>query len=179
MSTLTLKKSLFIGCCTMLFLGAMTLSLGDRLVLNVTKSLPVGFYWSVSENSPYRHGDIVTVCLIDDAQGRLAQHYGRLTAGNCPEKVGRLIKIIRGIPHDKVTFADDGVWVNGELIPNSKPFNKDRLGQTLPKLRQTITLNDGEYILMGTHLKSFDSRYLGVFHQEQLQNRLKRIWVLE
>ncbi|OCR84701.1 hypothetical protein CFT13S00388_09635, partial [Campylobacter fetus subsp. testudinum] len=58
----------------------------------------------------------------------------------------------------------DNIKVNGQILPNSQVFKFDRNNNTLPIVNLKKFLNDDEILVMGEHIKSFDSRYLGVIN---------------
>lgn len=171
------KKDVLKGIALALPLGLVGfMCLNNSWVLNLTESVPIGLYRSVNTPTQIPKGRLVTVCLRNDAQGQLASSLASFSSGNCSEGMGRLIKVVRGTPHDTVHWSSEGVFVNGQYIEHSKPYEKDSHGHDMPRLRETRFLGDDEYVLMGIHPKSFDSRYLGVFHRSQIQSIIEPIW---
>jgi type IV secretory pathway protease TraF len=47
---------------------------------------------------------------------------------------GLLMKRYLGLPGDMVSVADDGIHINGPLIPNTKPLVCDNMVDPLPRL---------------------------------------------
>jgi conjugative transfer signal peptidase TraF len=72
-----------------------------------------------------------------------------------------LIKRVVGVAGDLVTATDAGMEINGQSVPNSRPLDLDTQGRTLPHLRGSFTLKQGEIWAAGEHPNSFDSRYFG------------------
>jgi len=80
-----------------------------------------------------------------------------------------LLKIVSGVPGDQISITEDVIMVNdkviieGDVLINAQILNKDKSVFT-----KTFTLGEGEYFATGTHKLSFDSRYWGVIHSDQV-----------
>lgn len=150
-----------------LVLGAACYAAGARI--NTTKSIPIGLYWTSSE--PVEKGTYVLWCppkasVFDDAKER-----GYIGAGFCAGGYGYMMKRVLAAKSDSVTVTDDGVRVNGELLPLSKPIKADSAGRPLPRFQADhYTLSNSEVLLMsdvsGT---SFDGRYFGPIKLSQVK----------
>lgn len=154
---------------TIVFTGLFVLFwfVKDRIVINPTASMPIGIYWRYDKPILER-GDIVLACLPDSSESRLFIDRGYLYGVSCPGGHGKILKIIRGIPGDKVMISRFGVTINGKRIENSLPQTNDSLGREMPLKDIHRTLNEKEYVLMGNHPQSLDSRYLGPILEEQI-----------
>lgn len=139
----------------------------DRIVINPTASMPIGIYWRY-DKSMLERGDIVLACLPDSPESRLFIDRGYLYGVSCPGGHGKILKTIRGIPGDQVIISRFGVTINGKRIENSLPQSKDRLGREMPVKDIRKTLSENEYVLMGIHPQSLDSRYLGPIFKKQI-----------
>lgn len=140
--------------------GLMTLvSVG--VLLNVTASLPRGFYRAV--HAPLGRGQLVQLCPPPTPLFREAQARGYFGPGFCAGGGGYLIKRVWAVPGDHVSVQADGVWVNGQHVPNSVPRGADAAGRPLPAYRVANTLlSSVEYLLLSdVHPLSFDGRYFG------------------
>lgn len=146
----------------------------DRIVINPTASMPIGIYWRY-DKPVLERGDIVLVCLPDSHEGRLFIDRGYLYGVSCPGGRGKVLKIIRGVPGDEVLISRLGVSINGKRIANSLPQSKDRAGREMPIYDLQRTLKDGEFILMGEHPLSLDSRYFGPIRKVQILFPVKPI----
>lgn len=111
------------------------------LIINNSSSLPIGLYKKDDKDKPLVKGQLVYFYF--------------------PLKEERLIKKIVATEGDRLRLNQDGVFVNGEKLLNSKPLNKDSKGFKLPKLRLFKVLEKGEVFLLGENPKSYDSRYFG------------------
>lgn len=156
-----------IGGASLLLLGMACYAVGARI--NTTKSIPVGLYWT--SDKPVEKGAYVFFCppqvgLFVDAKER-----GYIGAGFCPGDYGYMMKRILAAKKDVVSISDDGVRVNGQLLPFSTPLKADKAGRPLPRYQAArYTLGNSEVLLMsdvsGT---SFDGRYFGPVNLSQIK----------
>ena len=103
--------------------------------------------------------------VFEEARRR---HY--IAAGFCPGGYGYLMKRVRAVEGDAVSVGDDGVRVNGRLLPASAPVRADKAGRPLPRLQGTrFTLGRGEVLPMADErATSFDGRYFGAVKLSQV-----------
>jgi conjugative transfer signal peptidase TraF len=137
--------------------------------VNNSKSIPLGFY--LTSDRPPGKGSYVLLCPPQNAAIAEARRRGYLTAGFCPGGYGYLMKMILAVQGDAVAIEDDGVSVNGAVLPFSRPLTKDRAGRPLARYQPAaFTLGSSEVLLMsnvsGT---SFDARYFGPVHRAQIK----------
>ena len=143
--------------------------------VNTTKSIPVGLYWLTKE--PVEKGAYVVFCppqvgVFDDAKER-----GYIGAGFCPGGYGFMMKRVLAAKDDQVAVTNDGVTVNGQLLPLSAPLATDKAGRELPRYQAThYTLGNSELLLMsdvsGT---SFDGRYYGPISRNQIKGVIRPV----
>ena len=148
-----------IGGAAVLALGVACYAAGARV--NTTKSIPVGLYWASS--APVEKGAYVMFCPPQVGVFGDAKERGYIGGGFCPGGYGYLMKKVLAAKADAVTVADDGVRVNGALLPLSAPLKTDKAGRPLPRYQtSSYELGNSEVLLMsdvsGT---SFDGRYFG------------------
>ena len=86
------------------------------------------------------------------------------------------VKILAGVPGDRVRVDADGVVVNGEYWG---PMHHLREGGKLTEMGKTIAdyerderVPEGRFWMMATHERSYDARYWGTIAQEQLVGRV-------
>lgn len=157
-----------------LILSAAGYAAGARI--NTTRSIPVGLYWTSS--APVEKGAYVLFCppkvsVFDDAKER-----GYIGAGFCrPGNYGYMMKRILAAKDDAVSIADDGVRVNGELLPYSRPIPADKAGRPLPRYPISVyTLGNAELLLMSDVTgASFDGRYFGPINRSQVQTVIRPV----
>jgi len=156
-----------------LALGMVCYAVGARI--NTSKSIPVGLYWMTERH--IEKGEYVLLCpppnnVFDEAKKR-----GYFGAGFCPSDYEYLMKKILAAKKDKVSISDDGVRVNGELLPFSTPLSADKYGRPLPVLRGEYRLGYSDLLLM-TDVSpiSFDSRYFGLVNRSQIRGVIRPIF---
>jgi conjugative transfer signal peptidase TraF len=168
LSLITLYVGVFV-----LLLGFCAYAAGARV--NTTNSLSVGLYWMT--DSPVEKGAYVIFCPPPNDVFDEAKHRGYFGAGFCPGNYEYLMKKILAAKKDKVIVADDGVSVNGALLPFSEPLKADRFGRPLPVLRAEYELGDSDLLLMtDVSPKSFDSRYFGLINRSQIKGVIRPVF---
>ena len=156
-----------IGGAAVLALGVACYAAGARV--NTTKSIPVGLYWASS--APVEKGAYVMFCPPQVGVFGDAKERGYIGGGFCPGGYGYLMKKVLAAKADAVTVADDGVRVNGALLPLSAPLKTDKAGRPMPRYEtNSYELGNSEVLLMsdvsGT---SFDGRYFGPVNVSQIK----------
>lgn len=159
---------------SILMLGVVCYVTGARI--NTTKSIPVGLYWTSSK--PVEKGAYVLWCppkagVFDDAKER-----GYIGAGFCTGGYGYMMKRVLAAKNDSVTVTDDGVRVNGELLPFSKPIKADSVGRSLPRFQADhYMLGNFEVLLMSdVSDTSFDGRYFGPINISQIKTVIQPVF---
>jgi conjugative transfer signal peptidase TraF len=114
-----------------LFFVALLLALGELarhsdLSLNLSPSLPRGVYLRTRE--PLLRGSLVLLCL-PVPWAALALERGYLARGPCPGGSEPLGKIVGALSGDEVEWADEGLRVNGKLLPKTAPLFVDSRGR--------------------------------------------------
>ena len=156
-----------------LALGMACSAAGARI--NTSRSIPVGLYWLTER--PIGKGEYVLLCpppgnVFDEAKQR-----GYFGEGFCPGDFAYLMKKVLAAKKDRVVLADDGVRVNGELLPFSRPLKADIQGRPLPVLRGEYQLGDADLLLMtDVSPKSFDSRYFGLVKRAQIKGVIRPVF---
>lgn len=148
-------------------LGGICLVAGIRI--NTSESIPLGIYRS--SEGPVKKGDFVLFCPPPSLVFDMAKERGYLAGGLCPGGYGYMMKDVAGISCDIVTVNDDGVRVNGILLPESRPLQADPAGRPLPHFQaDSYTLGRSEVLLMSNVCSlSFDGRYFGPINGSQIK----------
>lgn len=156
-----------IGGAGLLLLGFFSYAIGVRI--NTTKSIPVGLYWTSSK--PIEKGAYVLFCPPQVSVLIEAKERGYIGSGFCPGEYGYMMKRILAAKNDTVSIADEGVRVNGELLPFSAPIKADKSGRPLTRYHTPrFTLDTSEVLLMSdVSSTSFDARYFGPINRSQIK----------
>ena len=105
-------------------------------------------------------GMLVLACLPDEV-AKLAYERNYIASGKCKGGYAPVGKYIQAISGDEVRFTSEGIFVNGSLLENSKPYAMDGEGRSMPVMLQDMVLPKDELVLINNYAGSFDSRYYG------------------
>jgi conjugative transfer signal peptidase TraF len=143
----------------LLALGFISFSLDLRV--NTTRSIPVGLY--LMTEVPVGKGEYVIFCPPQSALFDEAKRRGYIGAGFCPGDYGFMMKRVAAVGGDRVASSEDGIILNGELLPASVPLEADKAGRIMQRNAfGDYTLGESELLLMSDMSRmSFDSRYFG------------------
>ncbi|MBL8075591.1 MAG: conjugative transfer signal peptidase TraF [Nitrospira sp.] len=164
------------GLC--LALG-LVLAHQSGLRFNTTRSIPLGLY--LMSNDSIEKGAYVLFCPPERSEFDLAKERGYIGAGFCPGGYGYMMKKVLAAHNDVVSVTDDGVTINGTLMPASQPFEADPMGRPLPRFRITDhVLAPTELLLMSdTNNRSYDARYFGPVRRMHIQSLIYPLWTWE
>lgn len=165
------KKILLFSFIT--FCVALISGVGFRF--NLTPSIPLGIYKISKEKvdkGKYVIFNPAKSSLFDQAKDR-----GYLKKGVFHEYMP-LFKKICAVSGDSLSISREGVFVNGVLIPESRPINQDNLGRSLPHLEiKEVILNRQQVALIGETFNSFDSRYFGIVEKKNISSVILDVYV--
>lgn len=155
---------------------ALALAHEAGLRLNTTRSIPLGLYLMSSD--PIQKGAYVLFCPPERPEFDMAKERGYIGAGFCRGGYGYMMKKVLASGHDRVSVTDDGVRINGTLLPASQPMEADSMGRSLPRFRvNNHRLAPSELLLMSdTNSRSFDARYFGPIHRDHIQSLIHPIF---
>ena len=137
--------------------------------VNLTPSLAKGLYRQTTE--PVGRGDLVSFCLAaDNPYSAIAKARGYLAPGGCPSGLRPLLKHLAGLPGDHVEISDQGISINGSLLPGTVRPSTDRQGRELPpSLLMAGEIPDGLVLVLSQeHKGSLDSRQFGLVPSHSL-----------
>lgn len=156
-----------IGGAAILLFGVACYVAGARI--NTSRSIPLGLYWTSS--APVGKGAYVLFCPPQVGVFEEARRRGYIGAGFCPGGYGYLMKKILGATGDAISIADDGVRVNGDLLPFSAPAKADSGGRPMPRYQaDSYTLSEYQVLLMSdVNPRSFDARYFGPVQRDHIK----------
>jgi conjugative transfer signal peptidase TraF len=156
-----------VGGAALLLLGLGCYAAGIRV--NTTKSIPLGLYWASSQ--PVEIGAYVMFCPPQVGVFVEARERGYIAAGFCPGDYGYMMKRVLAAKGDAVAISDDGVRINGALLPLSAALPADKAGRRLPRYQlDRYTLDISQVLLMSDlSPTSFDGRYFGPINRSQIK----------
>lgn len=130
-----------------------------------------------SRGSDYslERGMLVLACLPDEV-AKIAYERNYIASGKCKGGYAPVGKYIQAISGDEVRFTSEGIFVNGSLLENSKPYAMDGEGRAMPVMLQDVVLPKDELVLLNNYAGSFDSRYYGPISSRYVLGTLKPIW---
>jgi conjugative transfer signal peptidase TraF len=142
---------------------------GPDIVVNPTRSEPMGFYRIVSHDAQdYRRGMAVVFPVPESFRALV---YGRqwLRQG-VP-----FLKTIAALPGDQVCVDDKHFEVNGS--PVGPVYSVDRIGAALPRIRGCFVVPAGYFFPASTYSpRSFDGRYMGAQPLAEVLGEARALW---
>jgi conjugative transfer signal peptidase TraF len=159
-------------------LGLMALAFlchAAGLRINTTKSIPIGLYRMT--DAPVAKGEYVIFCPSQSALFDEAKERSYIGAGFCPGGYGFMMKRVAAVGGDVVASTEEGVSVNGKLLPLSAPLETDKAGRGMPHyLFNAYTLRESELLLMSDRSRtSFDGRYFGAMEMGQIRGVIRPV----
>lgn len=138
--------------------------------INTTRSIPLGLYWT--SDRPVAKGVLVMFCPPQVSAVTEARSRGYIGAGFCPGGFGYLMKRVAAFENDGIIIDEEGVRVNGTLLPSSMPLSRDAHGRGLPTYRTSASrLNEHQVLLMAdANPLSFDGRYFGPVQRSSIES---------
>lgn len=80
-----------------------------------------------------------------------------------------VVKVVSGLPGDKIQLSSDGLFINGEFKGAPLPFLESKqTGEKVYVKDFTGQVPDGHYFVTGTNPRSYDSRYWGFVEPERI-----------
>ncbi len=127
------------------------------IVWNASESVPIGWYY-VSKRQP-ENGEIAVIKPSEWVQMYAAQR------GYLPSNVWLLKPIFASHPSVICRFGKH-VFVDGKHV--AKATIMDKKHRSLPVWKGCKALKPSQYIVLGRHRDSFDSRYFGPIEKSQV-----------
>lgn len=144
--------------------AATLLLIAATCEVNVTPSEPQGLYLT-RPGQTIERGDLVSFCLgAANPYAALARERRYLGRGTCPVTGLRpLLKTVAGLPGDVVEVGAGGIYVNGQLLPQSRRPSRDSHGRSMPpSLLKSGVIPTGQALVMSLARLGFDSRHFGL-----------------
>lgn len=142
--------------------------------MNTSYSLPLGLYVATSDNeAPY-----VEFCPEGRFAAESSERDYRARGFACPDGRVPLLKPVVARLGDHVETTEDGLIVNGRLLPNTAPMPLDAAHRPLQAWPfASYTVQPGTIWVASTYNHgSYDSRYMGPIALTQVRRRLRALW---
>lgn len=136
------------------------------LLWNASESAPIGLY-RLKPAPQLAKGDMVAA-IVPEPFRQLADHR-RYVPADVP-----LIKRVRAIGGDYVCTRGKWLLINSQFV--APRLRTDSRGRMLPWWRGCRTLASDEFMLLGDHPRSFDSRYFGPVQRTAILGRTLPLW---
>jgi conjugative transfer signal peptidase TraF len=138
--------------------------------LNASPSLPIGLY-VVSDSG---RANLVEFCPAEPF-ATLAMARGYRDGGTCYDGGAPLMKPVVAKAGDMVELTRKGLAVNGTLVPNTAPLERDTRGRPLtpwPYGRYVVT-RETVWVASSYNARSFDSRYFGPIDRASIRSHVR------
>ena len=138
--------------------------------VNASPSLPIGLYKTTSNMTE----KLVEFCPAEPFAS-LSASRGYRGKGNCPDGAEPLMKPVVAIAGDVVETSNQGVAVNGKLLPNStaRPFDTKNRPLTHWPFGRYRVIPGTVWVISSYNSRSFDSRYFGPIPKKSIRCRLQ------
>ena len=144
--------------------------------INTSYSLPLGIY--VRTHDP--DSRLIEFCPVEPFATESSERGYRTHGSACADGAVPLLKPIVAVAGDRVVLSDEGMCVNGRLLPKTAPLFRDAAGRSLhPWPFGVYVVEDGAVWVASTYNRgSYDSRYMGPIKISQIRARLRPLWLL-
>jgi conjugative transfer signal peptidase TraF len=160
---------------------AVFLWTGFGVVFNYTHSAPFGLYREQFDSETAIHEPAPYVFFCPDRRwpSMLGEPNYRDPMRTCPDGFSPLIKPVVAWPGDLVSVSAEGISVNGRLLKNSAPINRDSKGKQLrPFVPGEYRVGPKElWVVSSFSPRSFDSRYFGPIPLKSVHSWLRPLLV--
>ena len=140
------------------------------LRINASPSLPVGLYMTTSRPE----ANLAEFCPAEPFAS-LAISRGYRDRGACRDGATPLLKPVVARAGDVVEVSEQGIAVNGRLLPNTAARSADTYGRPLqpwPDGRY-IVAPETVWLASSYEARSFDSRYFGPIPTSSIRDRVR------
>lgn len=153
------------------------LSIDSNIVINTSSSMPVGIYYRITK--PINNIQVGDVVLLDNKK-MLKQPFFKQGLDNKYFTLEEnLLKKVVAVHNDILSINIGGLVVNGKLQSNSEITIQDSFNNILFwRIIKSYKIKENELVVLGTSLKSFDSRYFGIVKSDEVIAAVKPILTL-
>ena len=142
---------------------------------NPTASVRTGLYVITNDaNAP-----LVAFCPTGDAATEAIARGYRPRGLQCPDKYAALLKPVAARAGDTVEVGQEGISINGKLLPNTAAFKIDAKKRPMHVWQNgTYIVQPGTVWVLSTYNKySYDSRYYGPIQLSTVITHAKPFWI--
>ncbi len=90
------------------------------------------------------------------------------------------VKIMAGVPGDHVAVTEQGIAINGKhwgpLTHVQRGEKLREMGRRLEEFLRDEEIPIGQFAMLGTYERSYDSRYWGYIRHDQIIGRAVPLW---
>ncbi|MBE6422326.1 conjugative transfer signal peptidase TraF [Succinivibrio dextrinosolvens] len=165
-----------LSCSTIIFIITLCVYLFD-IQINTTSSIPIGIYTLDRNKGILGNNKTILFCLNNE-YAQIAKTRGYLPVGKCKNGLSPIGKHIVASANDFVEITKYGIYVNGKLLPKSKPMPYDSNGRILYYSKIKKILNKDEFLVASLKKDSFDSRYYGIVGRKEILGVLKELVII-
>ena len=140
------------------------------LRINASPSLPVGLYLTSSKPE----ANLAEFCPAEPFAS-LAISRGYRDRGICRDGATPLLKPVVARAGDVVDVSEQGIAVNGRLLPNTAARPADTHGRPLHRwpCGRYVVVPDTVWVASSYEARSFDSRYFGPIPTSSIRDRVR------
>ena len=164
-----------VGVTAVVFTAPFFIAGAVGVRINASTSLPLGLY----KETPDFRAPLIEFCP-QEPYGSFAAGRGYRSFGNCPDGAAPLMKPVVAKAGDIVDLSSWGITVNGVLLPNTAPKNKDSKGRPMQPwpFGQYRVPPGFVWVASSYNPWSLDSRYFGPLPVGIIRSRLKPLLTL-
>lgn len=174
---LDIRRLRQIGFAAMALSGFIVIAFAAGIRINTSSSLPLGIYVVTTDPA----AKLIEFCPIEPFASQSSERGYRTRGTACHDGAVPLLKPIVAVEGDSVTVSEDGISVNGHLLPKTAPLIADRARRQLqPWPIGEYRVETGQVWVASTYsFASYDSRYMGPVQTSQIRGRLRPLWLLQ
>lgn len=149
-----------------------------NLKINTTSSIPKGIYRLNTSDKSYGRNDYVLFCLSKN-QAIKSSAINYLDNGECALGLSPIGKKIVAVHNDDVSISEHGIFVNQMQQIFTEPAKFDKELRCMNKFSLHRKLKQNEFTVISNKRDSFDSRYFGTIHKDQILGKIAPLFILK
>lgn len=158
------EKSVALVFLTALLIG---LWLPSRIIVSTSASLNHRIFFLTNARSKIKTGDYLVF--------RHKLEMKTFVKRGLNKENDRLIKQVGCSPGETLTRNADNQFFCGQILLG-KALTKDSEGRNLPQFNFSGPVPDNKYFMVGSNPRSFDSKYFGFIHADEILYKALPLW---